>query len=95
MFPTDKGESVSPYVSRVIKMIDQSGLHYKLTAMGTVVEADTLPELLHLLDKAYTLLEPECQRVYSSIKFDIRKGKSNRLGGKISSVEKIIGEVKK
>jgi len=34
MFPTDKGESVSAYVSRIIKMIDESGVPYKLTPMG-------------------------------------------------------------
>lgn len=42
MFPTDKGESVSAYVSQVIKMIDQSGVSYRLTAMGTIIETDTL-----------------------------------------------------
>ncbi|EEP60385.1 thiamine-binding protein, partial [Sulfurihydrogenibium yellowstonense] len=34
MFPTDKGESVSPYVSRIIKMIDESRIPYRLTPMG-------------------------------------------------------------
>ncbi len=28
MFPTDKGESVSKYVSKVIKMIDKSDVNY-------------------------------------------------------------------
>jgi uncharacterized protein YqgV (UPF0045/DUF77 family) len=30
MFPTDKGVSVSNYVSRIIKMIDKSGASYQL-----------------------------------------------------------------
>jgi uncharacterized protein YqgV (UPF0045/DUF77 family) len=29
MFQTDKGESVIPYVSRIIKMIDQSDIPYR------------------------------------------------------------------
>ena len=33
MFPTDKGDSVSKYVSKVIDMIKNSGLDYKLTAI--------------------------------------------------------------
>lgn len=95
MFPTDKGESVSPYVSRIIKLVDSSGLDYRLTPMGTVVEADTLPEILNLIEQAYAQLEPDCARVYATIKLDMRKGKSGMLEGKIRSVEEKIGTVKK
>jgi uncharacterized protein (TIGR00106 family) len=95
MFPTDKGESVSPYVSKVIKMIRESGITYQLTPMGTIIETETMTEALALVQKSYDILEPDCDRVYSSLKFDIRKGKSQRLTQKIRSVENIIGEVKK
>ena len=91
MFPTDKGESVSSYVSRIIKMIDESGIPYKLTPMGTVFETETMEEALKILDKAYKQLEKDCNRVYAVAKFDIRKGKSNRLLQKIQSVEKKLG----
>ncbi|NPA53130.1 MAG: MTH1187 family thiamine-binding protein [Aquificae bacterium] len=92
MFPTDKGESVSAYVSRIIKMIDESGVPYKLTPMGTVFETETMEEALDIINKAYKQLEPDCNRVYSVVKFDIRKGKSNRLVQKIQSVEKKLGK---
>jgi uncharacterized protein (TIGR00106 family) len=96
MFPTDKGESVSEYVGRVIKVIDESGVAYKLTPMGTIVEVETLGEAMDIISKSYAQLERDCARVYSSIKLDIRKGKSGRLQQKIESVEKKIGrEVRK
>ena len=95
MFPTDKGESISPYVSKVIKMIHESGATYQLTAMGTIIETETMSEALALVQQSYDVLEPDCDRVYSSLKFDIRKGKSKCLTQKIKSVEKIIGEVNK
>ena len=95
MFPTDKGESVSNYVSRIIKMIDGSGYPYRLTPMGTVIETITMSQALDMLNKAYEQLENDCNRVYSSVKFDIRKGKENRMEGKIQSIEKKIGVVKK
>ncbi|GAB6075505.1 MTH1187 family thiamine-binding protein [Desulfurobacterium crinifex] len=96
MFPTDKGESVSSYVTRIIKMIDESGIPYKLTSMGTVFETETMDEALELIKKAYQQLEPDCNRVYSVVKFDIRKGKSNRMAQKIKSVEsKLEREVSK
>jgi uncharacterized protein (TIGR00106 family) len=94
MFPTDKGESVSAFVSQVIKMIDQSGVSYRLTAMGTIIETNTMPEALAVVQKAYDILDAQgCNRIYSSLKFDIRKGKENRLTQKIQSVEEKIGTV--
>ena len=95
MFPTDKGESVSAYVSQVIKMIANAGVEYRLTAMGTVVETETLTQALEIVEKAYEVLDGQgCRRVYSSLKLDIRKGKENRLSGKVASVEAKIGKVR-
>ncbi|MFO7827112.1 MAG: MTH1187 family thiamine-binding protein [Bacteroidales bacterium] len=93
MFPTDKGDSVSQYVSEIIKMIKTSGVSYKLTAMGTIVETETLDEALAIIKQSYQTLEPHSKRVYSSIKLDIRKEKSNRLEDKIKSIESKIGNV--
>lgn len=92
MFPTDKGESVSAYVSRILKAIDASGFSYQLTPMGTIVEADELGQILSLIKDAYEQLEPDCKRVYSSLKLDIRKGESGRLKKKVESVERKVGK---
>lgn len=92
MFPTDKGESVSSYVSRIIGWIDRCGLSYQLTPMGTVVECATIHEATHVIEMAYEQLIPDCNRIYSSIKMDIRKGKSDRLKQKIVSVEQVLGK---
>lgn len=76
-------------------MIDRSGYDYKLTAMGTIVETPSPSEALQIVQKSYEILEPNSPRVYSSIKLDIRKGAENRLEGKIRSVEKKIGKVRR
>lgn len=96
MFPTDVGESKSAYVSEVVKHVRNSGYPYQLTPMATIVECPSMGEALDLVKECYEVLEAkDCGRVYSVLKFDIRKGKSNRLKTKIESVEKIIGEVNK
>lgn len=96
IFPTDRGESVSAEVSEVIRMIRESGCDYRLTAMGTLVETDDISSALQLVEKAYRTLETQgCQRVYASLKMDIRTGKNNRLSKKIASIEARIGEVDK
>lgn len=96
MFPTDVGESKSAYVGRIIDIIDKSGLPYKLTPMSTVVEGESIDEVLNIIKKSYEVLEPDCNRVYSSLKLDIRKGKKGTLTQKIASVEAKLGrEVQK
>lgn len=95
MFPVDKGESVSPYVSKIIKMIRESGVTYQLTPMGTIIETKTMSEALAIVQQSYDVLEPDCDRVYSTLTIDIRKGKSQCLTEKVKSVENIIGKVNK
>lgn len=93
MFPTSdecrEGASVSKQVSKVIDAIDKAGVAYQLTPMGTVIEAASMKEALGIIALAYEQLEC-CERVYSSLKFDIRKNCKNRLKTKIESVEKVL-----
>jgi len=93
MFPTDKGASASPYVSRVISMIRESGLPYQLSAMGTIIETESLEEAQSVVIKAYSLLQEDCSRVFCTVTFDIRDGKTGRMKQKIASIEEKIGPV--
>lgn len=95
MFPTDKGESVSPYVSKIVNCISEEVESYQLTAMGTIAEFDTFEKATELLNKCYAVLEPDCERVYCSAKFDIRKGSKGKMKSKIQSIENKIGTVNK
>ncbi len=93
MFPTDKGASASPYVSRILAMIRESGIPYQLSAMGTIIETDTLAEAQAIVNQAYALLQADCSRVYCTVTFDIREGKTGRMQQKVASVEEKIGPV--
>ncbi len=95
MFPTDVGESKSKYVSKITKMIRESGVSYKLTPMSTIIETESVEEALEIVKLSYDTLKPYSNRIYSSIKIDIRDKKSNRMDGKIESIQKHIGEVSK
>jgi uncharacterized protein YqgV (UPF0045/DUF77 family) len=62
--------------------------------MGTIVETDTLPEALALIERAHAILDSlGCERVYATAKLDIRKGQTGRMEGKVESVRKRIGQV--
>ncbi len=91
MFPTDKrGDSVSKEVSRVINMIDKSGLSYKLTAMVTIIEGEW-DEVMNLLNRARKMLRRNHDRIYISIVIDDRKKARNQLIGKVKSIESHLG----
>lgn len=86
MFPMDKGESVSPYVARIINLFENKNVNYQLNPMGTLVETDSLSFALNIIDDAYKELEKDCNRVYIVAKFDIRKGREKGLSKKTASV---------
>lgn len=89
MTPLHKGESVSPYVARSLEIVADSGLDYRLHAMGTVIEGEW-DEVMEVVGKCYTAMSADCDRVSCSIKIDARKGASGRLVSKVRSVEQKI-----
>lgn len=91
MVPLGVGVSVSKYVAKVIKIVEQSGLPYKMHAMGTIVEGDW-DEVMSLIKRCRDALLDEVDRVLIDIKIDDRKGAKNRIEGKVASVEKFLGK---
>ena len=86
IFPMDKGESLSPYVARALKVIQDSGLPYELNPMGTCVEGEW-SDVMALVDRCFHVLEKDCNRINLSLKADYRKGPSGRMKGKVKSVK--------
>jgi uncharacterized protein (TIGR00106 family) len=90
--PLGVGISVSNYVAKVIKIVDESGLPYKLHAMGTIVEGDW-EEVMNLIKKCRDTLMDDTERVLIDIKIDDRKGATGRIEGKVRSVEEKVGKI--
>lgn len=89
MFPTDKGESVSAFVSQVINYIDNSGLEYKLTPMGTIIEGEW-EQVISVITGCFKILEAQSNRIYSTIKVDYRKSDSSRMNSKTDKIKEIL-----
>jgi len=86
IFPMDKGKSVSPYVSRVVKIIQDSGLSYKFGPMSTSIEG-TWNEVMGVVSQCFEELKKDCDRVYMVMNVDYRKGPPGRIESKTKSVE--------
>lgn len=85
MSPLNKGDSVSEYVARSLKIIAASGLDYRLHAMGTIIEGE-ISEVLAVLQKCLEAMAADCDRVTCTAKLDYRKGYQGRLDSKVKSV---------
>lgn len=89
IFPVDRGESVSAYVSRAVKIIKESGLPYKLGPMGTCIEGEW-DEVMGLVGRCFEALKQDCSRIYMTLKVDFRGGAGDRMEDKMQSVERKI-----
>jgi uncharacterized protein (TIGR00106 family) len=86
IFPLDKGESVSQYVARAVKIIKDSGWPYKLGPMGTSIEGEW-EEVMDVVTRCFEALTEDCDRIYFAVTGDYRKKGKNRISVKVESVE--------
>lgn len=90
IFPVGVGTSLSPYVARIVAIIDDSGLAYRLTPMSTIIEGPW-DKVMEVVTACFRELEKDCERVSVSLSIDYRAGSETRLEEKIRSVEQISG----
>jgi uncharacterized protein (TIGR00106 family) len=90
MAPLEKGSSVGDYVARSLKIIDESGLDYRLHAMGTIVEGE-IDDVLVVLKQCFEAMAADCERITCTAKLDYRRGHRGRLEAKVASMEEKLG----
>jgi uncharacterized protein (TIGR00106 family) len=89
--PIGSGTSLGARLAEVLKIVDESGLPYKINPMGTVVEGEW-EELFRLVRKCHKTVMKNEERVLTTISVDDRKRKPNRIEGKVKSIEKRLGK---
>jgi uncharacterized protein (TIGR00106 family) len=88
--PVGVGSSIGDRLAEVLRVVDESGLPYKVNPMGTVVEGEW-DELMRLVKKCHGTVMKGGERAITTISIDDRKGKPNRLEEKVKSIEKRLG----
>ena len=89
--PIGKDSSLSAKVAEVLKIISDSGISYKLHSMGTILEGEW-DEIMRLIKKCHKKILKDSDRVLTTITIDDRKGRTDRIAGKVKSVEEKLGE---
>ena len=88
--PIGASSSVGAKVAEVLDLVDSSGLPYKLTPMGTIVEGEW-DELMQLVKECHMKMMKHEERVLTRIIIDDRKGKTGNIDRKVRSIEKRLG----
>ncbi len=85
-----KTPSISKYVAEAVKVLKkQKKIKYELTSMGTIIEANSVGQLLGIANKMHrVVLRDKIKRVVTAIKIDDRKDKKLTAEGKIKAVRK-------
>jgi uncharacterized protein (TIGR00106 family) len=92
--PIGAGSSIGDQLAKVLKIVDASGLPYKVNPMGTVVEG-SWNDVMRLIKRCHDTLMKIEDRVLTTISIDDRKGKPNRIDEKVKSIERRIGKTLK
>lgn len=89
--PVGIGSSIGDKLAEVLKIVDESGLPYKINPMGTVVEGEW-EQVMSLIKRCHDAVMKSGERAVTTISIDDRKGKPNRIDEKVKSIEKRIGK---
>ncbi len=91
IIPVGKGSSIGDDIAKVLKIVDASGMPYKINPMGTVIEG-TWDQVMKLIKKCHKTVMENGERVVTTISIDDRKGRPGRIDQKVRSVEKRLGK---
>ena len=91
IIPIGAGSSIGDQLADVLRIVDASGLPYKINPMGTVVEGEW-DQVMRLIKKCHKAVMRTGERAVTTISVDDRKGKPNRIEQKVKSIERRIGK---
>ena len=94
ILPVGAGSSIGDQLAEVLRIVDASGMPYKVNPMGTVVEGEW-DEVLALVRQCHGAVMKGGERVITTIAIDDRKHKPNRLEEKVRSIENRLGKTLK
>jgi len=89
--PIGAGTELKEQVAEVVRVIDESGLPYRLNAMATEIEGEW-DEVMAVVRAAHDAGRRFTGRVLTNVTIDDREGATGRIDGKIEDVEAIMGK---
>jgi uncharacterized protein (TIGR00106 family) len=90
IIPLGRGTHLSGDLGRVLKIIDESGIRYRLTPSGTCIEGEW-DEVMELVKKCHREARTFSTHVLTTVRIEDELGANDKLNENISSVERFVG----
>ena len=88
VYPIGEGTSLSPFVKKGVRVIEQSGYPYEIGAMGTAIEVPDLNSLFDVIKKIHAAHKAEgAKRIIIDMKVDDRQDKKATIQSKKTAVK--------
>lgn len=85
------GTSLSRHVAAAVSILKESGLHYELTAMGTIISGD-LDAIMQVIRRMHeSCFQNDTARVLTTIRIDDRRDRPATPERKVQSVLEKLG----
>jgi uncharacterized protein (TIGR00106 family) len=87
------GTSISKYIAAAMSALDEKGVEYEITGMGTLIETNDPEKLFSAIRAAHeSIFKEGAKRVETHVKIDDRRDVDKTMEEKVGSVEQRIGK---
>jgi uncharacterized protein (TIGR00106 family) len=90
IIPRGQGRSISGDIASLAKIIESSGLDYKMTAFGTLIEG-TWDQLMEVAKNCHFETRKDNERVLTMMRLDDYGERTGEIEGAVDRVEKKLG----
>jgi uncharacterized protein (TIGR00106 family) len=95
IIPLGSGRSLSGAIAGLVEIVEDSGLDYRMTAFGTLIEG-TWDQLTGVAKRCHFEAREKSERVLTMIRLDDYGERTGEIDGAVDRVEKKLGrKVKK
>jgi uncharacterized protein (TIGR00106 family) len=88
--PLGRGTHLSQDLGEILKLIDDSGLRYGLTPLGTCIEG-RWDDVMALVKKCHEHARSVSTHVFTTLRIEDEEGATNKIQDNVVSVERASG----
>jgi len=88
--PLGRGTHLSHDLAEILKTVDESGLKYCLTPLGTCIEGEW-DEVMALVKRCHQQERTRSKHVLTTVRIEDEDGATDKLNANIASVERAVG----
>jgi uncharacterized protein (TIGR00106 family) len=88
--PLGRGTHLSQDLAEILKLVDDSGIPYKLTPLGTCIEGEW-DEVMALVRQCHEKARSVSSHVFTTLRIEDEEGATNKIQDNVTSVERAAG----